>query len=101
MNKPGIYENYPLPETADQLPLGPSGQAGVITEGNSGWRVKHPVVNRGECVKCYICWTFCPEGVIDREIDIDMDFCKGCGICAHECPKKAISMVSEGGEGNG
>lgn len=26
------------------------------------------------------------------------DFCKGCGICAEECPKKAIEMVSEGGQ---
>jgi Pyruvate/2-oxoacid:ferredoxin oxidoreductase delta subunit len=26
----------------------------------------------------------------------DLDFCKGCGICAHECPRKAISMVAEG-----
>jgi Pyruvate/2-oxoacid:ferredoxin oxidoreductase delta subunit len=26
----------------------------------------------------------------------NLDFCKGCGICAHECPRKAITMVSEG-----
>ncbi|MCK4728041.1 MAG: 4Fe-4S binding protein, partial [Desulfobacterales bacterium] len=23
-------------------------------------------------------------------------YCKGCGICAHECPKDAITMVMEG-----
>ncbi|RLG69799.1 MAG: pyruvate ferredoxin oxidoreductase, partial [Candidatus Iainarchaeum archaeon] len=23
------------------------------------------------------------------------DYCKGCGICASECPVKAISMVEE------
>jgi Pyruvate/2-oxoacid:ferredoxin oxidoreductase delta subunit len=28
-------------------------------------------------------------------IKIDMDYCKGCGICAHECPKGAIEMVIE------
>jgi len=49
-------------------------------------------------VKCMICWTLCPDGVIDREIDIDMNFCKGCGICAYECPRKAITMVREGAE---
>ncbi|TAN46417.1 MAG: pyruvate synthase, partial [Candidatus Methanoperedens sp.] len=26
----------------------------------------------------------------------DYEFCKGCGICANECPKKAIVMVLEG-----
>jgi pyruvate ferredoxin oxidoreductase delta subunit len=25
-----------------------------------------------------------------------MDYCKGCGICAHECWPRAISMVEEG-----
>jgi Pyruvate/2-oxoacid:ferredoxin oxidoreductase delta subunit len=23
-----------------------------------------------------------------------MEYCKGCGICAHECPKGAIRMVA-------
>jgi Pyruvate/2-oxoacid:ferredoxin oxidoreductase delta subunit len=26
----------------------------------------------------------------------DLEHCKGCGICANECPKKAITMVMEG-----
>jgi len=25
----------------------------------------------------------------------DYDYCKGCGICANECPTKAIEMVRE------
>jgi Pyruvate/2-oxoacid:ferredoxin oxidoreductase delta subunit len=25
----------------------------------------------------------------------NLDFCKGCGICARECVKKAITMESE------
>ena len=28
----------------------------------------------------------------------DFDFCKGCGICANECPVKAIEMIVEGKE---
>jgi pyruvate ferredoxin oxidoreductase delta subunit len=26
---------------------------------------------------------------------VDLDFCKGCGVCAYECPKDAIEMVLE------
>ncbi|MHA1683533.1 MAG: 4Fe-4S binding protein, partial [Promethearchaeota archaeon] len=26
---------------------------------------------------------------------IDLDYCKGCGICASECPHGAIEMVEE------
>jgi pyruvate ferredoxin oxidoreductase delta subunit len=25
-----------------------------------------------------------------------MDYCKGCGICAHECWPRAIAMMEEG-----
>jgi len=30
-----------------------------------------------------------------KAVDIDYAFCKGCGICARVCPKKAIKMVRE------
>jgi len=32
-----------------------------------------------------------------KVVDIDLDHCKGCGICAYECPPKvqAITMVLE------
>jgi Pyruvate/2-oxoacid:ferredoxin oxidoreductase delta subunit len=26
----------------------------------------------------------------------NLNFCKGCGICAKECPRAAITMVAEG-----
>jgi len=29
------------------------------------------------------------------KIEFDFSFCKGCGICANECPTKAIKMKIE------
>jgi pyruvate ferredoxin oxidoreductase delta subunit len=33
----------------------------------------------------------------DVTYEVDYDHCKGCGICAHECPVKAIKMIPEVG----
>jgi pyruvate ferredoxin oxidoreductase delta subunit len=50
-----------------------------------------------------LCHIYCPEGSVkyDPETNnmvIDYDFCKGCGICANECPAEAIEMAQEGKE---
>jgi pyruvate ferredoxin oxidoreductase delta subunit len=46
-----------------------------------------------------MCQTFCPEGCVHEESDgkflPDYSYCKGCGICAAECPKDAIEMKLE------
>jgi pyruvate ferredoxin oxidoreductase delta subunit len=31
-----------------------------------------------------------------KKAEVDYDFCKGCGICAHECKSKSIEMLKEG-----
>jgi pyruvate ferredoxin oxidoreductase delta subunit len=31
----------------------------------------------------------------DLIFDIDLDYCKGCGICEHECPRHAIKLELE------
>jgi len=63
------------------------------------WRVMKPVFDKDKCVKCLRCWIFCPEGAIKRNkddsIEIDYDYCKGCGICATECKVKAITIERE------
>jgi Pyruvate/2-oxoacid:ferredoxin oxidoreductase delta subunit len=33
--------------------------------------------------------------LIDEGVVFDPMYCKGCGICANECPVKAIEMVRE------
>ena len=63
------------------------------------WRVFKPIFNKDKCVKCLRCWIFCPEGAVkkykDDTVSIDMDYCKGCGVCANVCNVKAIIMERE------
>jgi len=50
----------------------------------------------GECTHCDTCLVYCPEGIIHRkgpDYEVDLEFCKGCGICVVECPRKAMEMV--------
>ncbi|MCX8172783.1 MAG: 4Fe-4S binding protein [Archaeoglobaceae archaeon] len=68
----------------------------IGSAGNTGtWRNYRPVVNKEMCIKCRICITYCPEGVISEDVDIDYRFCKGCGICKEMCRQKAIEMLPE------
>jgi Pyruvate/2-oxoacid:ferredoxin oxidoreductase delta subunit len=49
------------------------------------------------------CWVFCPDSsiLVDREnskmTGFNLDFCKGCGICAVQCPvnQKIIRKADE------
>ncbi len=68
------------------------------------WRSARPVLDAGRClaakagkVTCQICWAHCPDAVIEQGAPprIDLEYCKGCGICAEECPADAIAMVPE------
>ena len=50
----------------------------------------------GHCTMCDTCLVYCPEGIVRREpgsYEIDYSFCKGCGICVEECPRRALEMV--------
>lgn len=49
----------------------------------------------GVCFQCDNCWHFCPDAAVikgDAGYAVDDDFCKGCGICAQECPSGHIHM---------
>jgi NADPH-dependent glutamate synthase beta subunit-like oxidoreductase len=55
----------------------------------------------GHCFECDNCYGMCPDNAIvklgpGRGFHIDLDYCKGCGICSSECPCGAIAMVDEG-----
>lgn len=62
------------------------------------WRAERPLTDPKKCVKCATCWLYCPTQSIrdyQTHLGADLQFCKGCGICAEECPRKAIAMVLE------
>jgi Pyruvate/2-oxoacid:ferredoxin oxidoreductase delta subunit len=53
--------------------------------------------NCGVCNQCDNCYLLCPdfsvvcdEGSGSRHINLD--YCKGCGICDYECPRGIITM---------
>jgi len=62
------------------------------------WRAFRPNVDQGKCINCLLCWIFCPDAAIvrkEKNVEVNYDYCKGCGICANECPVKAITMTEE------
>lgn len=68
------------------------------------WRNEYPVIVDALCLPvksgrltCQICWVHCPDACISQGVPptIDLDHCKGCGICADVCPTNAIQMRPE------
>lgn len=54
----------------------------------------------GNCFECDNCYGVCPDNAVKKlgpgkGFEFDYDYCKGCGVCAHECPCGAIAMVPE------
>lgn len=54
----------------------------------------------GNCFECDNCYGVCPDNAVIKlgpgnRYEIDYDYCKGCGMCAAECPCGAIEMQPE------
>lgn len=58
----------------------------------------------GNCLACDNCWTLCPDSAVLKTVELasdgshyvfDYEYCKGCGLCAHECPTGYIRMRPE------
>ena len=83
---------------------------GAVAEGGSmgrlyvgSWRTYVPVWDAEKCIHCMACWIMCPDSSVPvsegKRQETDFDHCKGCGICAEECPVDAITMELEGDAG--
>jgi 2-oxoacid:acceptor oxidoreductase delta subunit (pyruvate/2-ketoisovalerate family) len=54
----------------------------------------------GNCFECDNCYGVCPDNAVikldpGQRFRFNYDYCKGCGVCAAECPCGAIRMVTE------
>jgi 2-oxoacid:acceptor oxidoreductase delta subunit (pyruvate/2-ketoisovalerate family) len=54
----------------------------------------------GNCFECDNCYGVCPDNAViklgpGKRFQFNYDYCKGCGLCAAECPCGAINMVPE------
>jgi NADPH-dependent glutamate synthase beta subunit-like oxidoreductase len=54
----------------------------------------------GNCFECDNCFGVCPDNAIiklgpGKGFEINLDYCKGCGICVSECPSSSIMMVPD------
>jgi 2-oxoacid:acceptor oxidoreductase delta subunit (pyruvate/2-ketoisovalerate family) len=65
-----------------------------------GWRTgERPEADLARCIDCLLCWLYCPDSAVALDgtafAGFDLEYCKGCGICAEACPVDAIAMVAE------
>jgi NADPH-dependent glutamate synthase beta subunit-like oxidoreductase len=54
----------------------------------------------GNCFECDNCYGICPDNAVIKlgpgnRFKFNYDYCKGCALCAAECPCGAIKMVPE------
>lgn len=81
-------------------PTGLIGEGGNSIRNKTGdWSSRVACVDKKKCIKCHQCVLQCPEGCIEIEEDgknvkVNSDYCKGCTVCAVECPVHAIKMKS-------
>jgi NADPH-dependent glutamate synthase beta subunit-like oxidoreductase len=74
---------------------------GGLDESNALFEARR-CLSCGNCFACDNCYGVCPDNAVIKldepgpyAYEIDLDFCKGCGLCAAECPCGAIEMTPE------
>lgn len=80
-----------------ELPKGAVSTKSSMKYETGDWGIQKPKFDHSKCNKCTLCHFFCPEGAITVNENgypvVDERHCKGCGVCAEECPAKCIEMV--------
>jgi NADPH-dependent glutamate synthase beta subunit-like oxidoreductase len=72
---------------------------GGLDESNALFEARR-CMSCGNCFECDNCYGVCPDNAViklgpGKRFQYNFDYCKGCGICASECPCGAIKMVPE------
>ncbi|HZS88053.1 MAG TPA: NAD(P)-binding protein [Chloroflexota bacterium] len=72
---------------------------GGLDESNALFEARR-CLSCGNCFECDNCFGVCPDNAVIKlgpgnRFAFNLDFCKGCGICAQECPCGAIVMIPE------
>jgi 2-oxoacid:acceptor oxidoreductase delta subunit (pyruvate/2-ketoisovalerate family) len=72
---------------------------GGLDESNALFEARR-CMSCGNCFECDNCYGVCPDNAViklgpGKRFKFNFDYCKGCGICATECPCGAIRMVAE------
>lgn len=105
-NRTVITEKTKSKKVASKLPkwqelsIGLTAKAGTAKNYKTGsWRSLVPITDATKCIKCGICWVYCPDSsryqTQDGTYETNFDYCKGCGVCARECPTHCIVMQEE------
>ncbi|HJW12468.1 MAG TPA: NAD(P)-binding protein [Albitalea sp.] len=72
---------------------------GGLDESNALFEARR-CLSCGNCFECDNCYGVCPDNAViklgpGKRFEFNYDYCKGCGICATECPCGAIQMEPE------
>ncbi len=72
---------------------------GDLDEGNALFEARR-CMSCGNCFECDNCYGVCPDNAVNKlgpgkRFEFKYDYCKGCALCATECPCGAIKMVPE------
>jgi 2-oxoacid:acceptor oxidoreductase delta subunit (pyruvate/2-ketoisovalerate family) len=72
---------------------------GGLDESNALFEARR-CLSCGNCFECDNCYGVCPDNAVIKlgpgnRFKFNFDYCKGCGVCATECPCGAIKMVPE------
>ena len=70
-----------------------------LDEGNAQFEARR-CLSCGNCFECDNCYGICPDNAVTKlgpgqRFEFKYDYCKGCAMCATECPCGAITMIAE------